>query len=153
MGVGHRIYTRESSKDRDENGHKDDYYGVLRGAHSVGTPGVILEHGFHTNKSNTIWLMQAENLDRLAIAEAQVIAEWFGMVVDFQLPVLKKGSKGDAVRGLQALLRGYGYDQLALDGSFGGATDRTVRDYQTTNNLDADGSVGRATWRALLGIQ
>ncbi|MBQ9761711.1 MAG: N-acetylmuramoyl-L-alanine amidase [Oscillospiraceae bacterium] len=155
MGVGHQTYTRKSSKDRDRNGHLDDYYGVLRGAHSVGTPGVILEHGFHTNTENTRWLMIDENLDKLASGEAETIANWFGIgtkLLDFQIPVLKKGCRGCAVQGLQALLRGHGYDQLAIDGSFGGATDRALRDYQAQNNLAVDGSCGRVTWSALLGL-
>ena len=79
MGVSHQIYTQQSAKDRDGNGFKDDYYGVLRGAHSVGTPGVIIEHGFHTNAANTRWLMEEGNLERLAQAEAELIAQWFGM--------------------------------------------------------------------------
>ena len=156
MGVGCQTCTRQSSKDRDSNGHKDDYYGVLRGAHSVGTPGVILEHGFHTNENNTRWLMKTENLDKLAKAEAEAIADWFGVatkMLDFQLPVLKKGAKCDAVRGLQALLNGYGYDSVLIDGSFGGITDKALRDYQSENGLAIDGSCGRATWSKLLGIR
>lgn len=155
MGVGHQIYTRESAKDRDGNGHKDDYYGVLRGAHAVGTPGVILEHGFHTNEANTRWLMKEDNLQKLAEAEALSIADWFGMVpklLPFSLPVLKKGAKGGAVYGMQALLRGWGYDQLELDGSFGGATQRALKDFQNNHALEPDGSCGRATWSELLGI-
>ena len=56
-----------------------DYYGVLRGAASVGTPGVLLEHGFHTNLKNTNWLLDDANLQKMAIAEAKVIAEHFGV--------------------------------------------------------------------------
>ena len=56
-----------------------DWYGVLRGAASVGTPGVLLEHGFHTNRKNTSWLLNDDNLQRMAIEEARVIAEYFGV--------------------------------------------------------------------------
>lgn len=56
-----------------------DYYGVIRGAVSVGVPAVILEHSFHTNKRATEWLLQEENLDKLAEAEADVIARWLGL--------------------------------------------------------------------------
>jgi N-acetylmuramoyl-L-alanine amidase len=51
-----------------------DYYGVLRGAAAVGTPGILLEHGFHTNLRDTNWLMNDENLRRMAAAEAETIA-------------------------------------------------------------------------------
>ena len=56
-----------------------DWYGVLRGAASVGTPGVLLEHGFHTNRKNTSWLLNDSNLQRMAVEEARVIAEYFSV--------------------------------------------------------------------------
>lgn len=56
-----------------------DWYGVLRGAASVGTPGILLEHSFHTNRRATEWLMNDENLRRMAAAEADVIAAHFGV--------------------------------------------------------------------------
>lgn len=56
-----------------------DWYGVLRGAASVGTPGVLLEHGFHTNRKNTSWLLNGDNLQRMAVEEARVIAEYFSV--------------------------------------------------------------------------
>ena len=154
MGVEYQVTAKASSKDRDGDGRMDDYYGVLRGAHSVGTPGVILEHGFHTHKATARWLLQKENLEKLAEAEAIAIAVWLDVkgekLVDIQLPVLKKGEKNDTVRALQSLLVGYGAD-IAIDGSFGGATDKAVRTYQKANNLSPDGSVGPATWKHLLG--
>lgn len=76
MGVAAKTNARKSSSDRDGDGYKDDYYGVLRGAHSVGTPGVILEHGFHTNEACTRWLLEDSNLEKLAQAEAEVVAQW-----------------------------------------------------------------------------
>ena len=154
MGVSYQITSKESSKDRDGDGRLDDYYGVLRGCYNVGTPGVILEHGFHTHEATARWLLEEVNLRKLAEAEAETIAQWLGMkeekLVEIQLPVLKKGAKNDTVRALQALLVGYGAD-IAIDGSFGGATDKAVRSYQTVNNLSVDGSVGPATWKQLLG--
>lgn len=58
-----------------------DWYGVLRGAASVGVPGILLEHSFHTNRRATEWLMNDENLRRMAAAEADTIAEHFGVNV------------------------------------------------------------------------
>lgn len=55
-----------------------DYYGVIRGAASVGVPGLILEHSFHTNNTSAIWLMDKDNLRKLAVAEAKVIAARYG---------------------------------------------------------------------------
>ena len=74
-------YSKLDSTDRDGDGKKDDdYYGVLYGAHQVGTPGVILEHSFHTNTRAAKWLLVDSNLEKLAKAEAKAIAEtYFGM--------------------------------------------------------------------------
>ena len=79
MGAEPMTWSTQSSADRDGNGYKDDYYGVLRGAHSVHTPGVIIEHGFHTNKAQATWLLDDSNLQKLAEAEAAVLAKHYGM--------------------------------------------------------------------------
>ena len=70
------------------------------------------------------------------------------------LPVLKKGSKGESVKALQILLIGNGYScgSYGADGSFGNATDIAVRNFQKDKKLVVDGSVGPATWSKLLGI-
>lgn len=82
MGLSsYQIYPfRDEEEDRDGNGVFDDeYYSVLYGARGVGTPGVILEHGFHTNFKCAKWLSDETNLENLAKAEAKVIAEFFGV--------------------------------------------------------------------------
>lgn len=96
MGVAYECRAVKSSSDRDGNGYKDDYYGVLRGAHSVHTPGIILEHGFHTNPEQARWLLDDANLQRLAEAEAATIAKWF----DWQQE--ESYSQKDFVRDVQA---------------------------------------------------
>ena len=70
-----------------------------------------------------------------------------------ELPTLKKGSKGDAVKGLQNALNARAPDSVALDGTFGDATDHTVRQFQTNAALEADGIVGANTWRQLYAYQ
>ncbi len=71
-----------------------------------------------------------------------------------ELPVLSKGSKGEAVKAMQILLIGYGYTcgSYGADGDFGGATDIAVCNYQHDNRLAADGICGPATWAKLLGL-
>ena len=60
------------------------------------------------------------------------------------MPVLKRGSKGDSVRKLQALLG------IIADGSFGPVTEDAVRSFQKQQGLVADGIVGVYTWDRLL---
>lgn len=75
-----QIISREAGRDIDGDGvRNDEWYGELRGAHDVGVPGLILEHSFHTNKRIAQWLLEDENLRKLAAAEAKTIAEWFGV--------------------------------------------------------------------------
>ena len=73
-----------------------------------------------------------------------------GRKVNIQVTVLKKGAKGSAVKAMQALLNLRTGAGLALDGSFGGATDKALRAYQASRGLAVDGSCGGATWTALL---
>lgn len=56
-----------------------DWYGVINGATSVGVPGLILEHSFHTNTRAAKWLSDDSNLDKLSKAEAEVIAAHYGV--------------------------------------------------------------------------
>lgn len=63
-----------------KNSSGGEYYGVLRGARAIGTPYyMLIEHSFHTNTKATKWLSKDANLDKLAVAEADILAEFFGM--------------------------------------------------------------------------
>lgn len=63
-----------------KNNSGGEYYGVLRGARAVGTPYyMLIEHSFHTNTKATKWLSKDANLDKLTVAEADILAEFFGM--------------------------------------------------------------------------
>ncbi|MBE6927387.1 MAG: N-acetylmuramoyl-L-alanine amidase [Ruminococcaceae bacterium] len=56
-----------------------DYYGILRHATAFGISSLLIEHSFHTNTRITQWLLNDDNLQLLAEAEAAMIAEYFGM--------------------------------------------------------------------------
>lgn len=71
--------TRQHGKCATRKGGNGEYYGVLRGANDVGTPGIILEHSFHTNTAATNWLLDNANLEKLAKAEAECIARHYGL--------------------------------------------------------------------------
>ena len=63
---------------------------------------------------------------------------------------LKKGSSGNEVSALQTALNKKGYT-LANTGLYDDATEAAVRQYQTDNNLEADGIAGDITLGALYG--
>lgn len=167
MGTKTEVWTKKSSSDRDGNGHKDDYYGVLRGAHTVGTAGVIIEHGFYTNKIQAEFLLNDSNLYKIAEAEAKIIADWFGIEkaeqgrsvignpYKLELVSIRRGSRGGQVAALQALLvaSGFSCGNSGIDGSFGPATESALKLYQKSINLDADGIAGPQTMAALLGYR
>ena len=71
--------TKQSGRIWKRQGNSGDYYGVLRGAASVGVPGILMEHSFHTNLAATNWLLVDANLKKLAEAEAAVIAAYYGI--------------------------------------------------------------------------
>lgn len=63
-----------------KNSSGGEYYGVLRGARAVGTPlYLLIEHSFHTNTAATKWLSQEANLEKLARAEAELLADYYGL--------------------------------------------------------------------------
>ena len=71
--------TAQKGRTATKRGSNGDYYGVIRGAVSVGVPGIILEHSFHTNTRAVNWLMSDANLKKLAQAEAECIAAYLGV--------------------------------------------------------------------------
>lgn len=64
-------------------------------------------------------------------------------------PTLKKGSKCEAVKGLQNALKARSYAAGHTDGIFGSATEDAVKQFQSEAGLAADGIVGPKTWEAL----
>ena len=68
---------------------------------------------------------------------------------------VKKGSSGDAVRGVQEVIKfhdqsGGEAPPVQIDGIFGPRTDKWVRGFQTAVGTASDGIVGPITWRALV---
>ena len=66
-------------------------------------------------------------------------------------PVLRKGSKGDAVKELQSALIQKGYDcgSSGLDGIFGKNTETALKRFQQDHGLSADGICGPLTYAVL----
>ena len=64
-------------------------------------------------------------------------------------PILKTGSRGDAVKQLQLRLKELGYLPGAADGQFGPATETAVILFQQQHGLTPDGKAGPATTELL----
>lgn len=75
--IGTKQAGRTATRRNDSGG---EYYGVLRGARAVGIPYyMLIEHSFHTNLKAAEWLSNETNLAKLAAAEAEILAEHFGV--------------------------------------------------------------------------
>jgi hypothetical protein len=62
---------------------------------------------------------------------------------EYNMPTIKRGSKGKAVKIWQIIL-----GNVTVDGDFGPATEAATRKWQAAHNLGSDGIVGPLTWRA-----
>ena len=64
-------------------------------------------------------------------------------------PILREGSRGEAVLAIQRDLTEAGYDPVYLDGQYGPLTARAVRQFQQDSGLVVDAEVGPDTRAAL----
>jgi peptidoglycan hydrolase-like protein with peptidoglycan-binding domain len=68
-------------------------------------------------------------------------------------PTIQQGSTGNAVGEAQYLLvRFLILDSIQVDGVFGPATKKAVKEFQQEEGLTVDGIVGPATWGAMLAV-
>ena len=140
-----------------------DWYGFIR---ETKAPAVIVEYAFLDNNKDVQFVDTEAEQKANGVATAKGILKKLG--IDYvpkkeesatagtivTLPILKKGNKGEEVKAVQALLKGYGYNLglWGVDGDFGAATVKAVQQYQKKMGLEADGIVGIKTWKALLGL-
>ncbi|MEO1186155.1 MAG: peptidoglycan-binding domain-containing protein [Cyanobacteria bacterium J06636_27] len=78
-------------------------------------------------------------------AEERLLAQYYR---GRQLPVLRYGNSGNAVRVLQTLLT-YNRYGVGINGRFDVLTETAVKAFQANRRLAADGIVGSRTWQAL----
>lgn len=90
---------RKGTGDWDRNGINDDeWYSVLFASRFVGTPGILMEHSFHTNYRSSVWLYNDDNLKNLAKEEAEVIYDYFNKIKPQETPELIFGDvNGDKI--------------------------------------------------------
>jgi peptidoglycan hydrolase-like protein with peptidoglycan-binding domain len=69
------------------------------------------------------------------------------------MPTLKRGSQGEAVKTVQIVLSRPGDYQGSIDGIFGAVTETAVRKFQARVGLVSDGIVGSKTWYAFSKTQ
>ncbi len=116
---------------------------------------VLMELGFMTSTVDVPIILTDDYAAKIAKALAEVIVERCGASKKASngavvtLPILVRNSRGESVRALQSLLNLHGAT-LSVDGSYGPATEKAVKAFQTKNGLAVDGKCGPATWGAIL---
>jgi len=81
---------------------------------------------------------------------AKRVGRMNGVQPSLELPVIKKGSKGDLVVWAQEHLIAAGQSDLPVTGIFASRTQAAVAAFQQQKGLLADGMIGTDTWRKLL---
>ena len=81
---------------------------------------------------------------------AKRVGRMRGVQPSLELPVIKKGSKGDLVVWAQEHLIAAGQIDLPVTGIFASRTQAAVAAFQQQKGLLADGMIGTDTWRKLL---
>lgn len=98
-------------------------------------------YGLISNASNTLGTQKDVDSTQASVRKVKIVG------------VTKRGMKGVQVKGLQEMLKGYGYYKATIDGDFGAKTEEAVKAFQKTEGLDVDGIVGKATWSRLAGLE
>ena len=109
----------------------------------------LIECGFMDSTVDCPQILTEEYADKIAKAFVAVIVEKSGAKLKPSVEPQKTPTKVEKVRSLQTLLNAKGAS-LEVDGSFGSATDKALREFQESRDLDIDGSCGTETWTTLL---
>ena len=102
-----------------------------------------VQHFTSRNKKWTHWAVPAGLYSTDPQPEPEPVPAW--------RPTIRRGSKGAEVGECQTMLVKLGYDigPCGIDGDFGRATEKAVREFQCDHQLVVDGVVGPMTWDAL----
>ena len=132
-----------------KNGSKMSHTGLHVGGGKVIHCSGEVKWGKITDRSWTHFAvpkaLAGESLPGLAAQAAQAV------FVPVSRPMLRRGSRGDAVREMQAGLMKLGYNlgTYGADGIFGKRTKAAVKAFQRDCRIQVDGIVGPETWGCL----
>jgi len=90
-------------------------------------------------------LAYMDGAEWLSYAQGKVIVKEPEDHGSFDLPIIRRGSSGKAVKLWQVIL---GFKGSDIDGLFGIITQEETRQFQIEHHLDPDGVVGPVTWKA-----
>ena len=109
-----------------------DYNTVIKSAVDGGVSmAFLLEHGYHTNREDCAALMQDEVLEKIAEAEARILAEHFGLATE------QEGENGGTMRTFETLM-----DMNFRVSPNGTKLDLIPKGERVTGEVKVSGSVG-----------
>lgn len=123
--------------------------------------GVLLECGFMDSKTDAPVILTEIYSKLIGYAAMEAIAKVAGLkkkktteVCTVDLPILNKGDKGEAVKAMQILLIGHGFQlgPKGATGNFGNATEQALHEFKKKRGLKISSKCGAQTWAALLGV-
>lgn len=126
-----------------DGGSQDNGGEVLRKTRKI----CLVLGAYRPNYVETIDIKKIQQIVKNTVENIKSIMEANCNVI---VKILKKGSKGSAVRALQILLNGYGYNCGSADGDFGTKTETALKAFQKANGLTVDGIAGAKTWQKLI---
>ena len=135
-------------------------------------PAVLMEYGFMDSKADVPVILTEAYGKAMGYATMAGIAKAAGLrkkvteetkptapetaadTISIDLPVLKRGAKGEIVEAMQILLdlRGFECANGGADGSFGPATEKQVKAFRASTKQEQTGVCDLRTWSALLGL-
>lgn len=98
-------------------------------------------YGLISNASNTLGTQKDVGSTQTSVRKVKIVG------------ATKRGMKGVQVKGLQEMLKGYGYYTATCDSDFGSKTEAAVKAFQKAEGLTVDGIVGEKTWSRLAGLK
>lgn len=105
--------------------------------------------GYATSPTYANTLINTINRFKLYQWDEEVLGKPIEQKPTTELPVLKKGSRGDYVYHWQKFLNLSGYYCGKEDGKFGANTEYAVKQWQAAHGLVPDGIIGPKTWASI----
>ncbi|OKH50389.1 peptidoglycan-binding protein [Calothrix sp. HK-06] len=128
-------------------------YGAFALACIFGLPEVLIDGDFGDDTEDTVKAFQRQVF--LTVDGVVGNITWQALIrkAPINLPVLRRGSKGELVSRVQLRLIISGDYQGVIDGDFGIATEEAVKSLQRRNRSGVDGIIGNDTWLLLSQIK
>jgi len=128
-----------------DHGHVGLYVGDGKVIEASGTQAGVCTSNITANKWTYYGLLKGVQYPDMPETDPEPAKD------DSGLPTLRRGDKGPYVTKAQTELaqRGYSLGSSGIDGDFGPATEKAVKQFQKDWGLDQDGVIGPKTWSVL----